>query len=370
MCVAVASPHLRNNKSMATVSLRNLTKSFGDIEVIKGVSIEVAHGEFVALVGPSGCGKSTLIRLIAGLEDVSGGTIDIGGRCVNEVPAKLRDIAMVFQNYALYPHMTVAENMAFSLKMQKVAKAEIARRVAETAASLNLTELLGRYPRQLSGGQQQRVATGRAIVRSPQIFLFDEPLSNLDAKLRVQVRAELRQLHRQLGVTSIYVTHDQIEAMTMADRIIVMRDGRIEQAGEPLDLYDRPANVFVATFIGSPAMNLITGRILDGRFVLADGATFAVHPAIAASVMGPITIGLRPDHIDIGHEATAGVAATLIAYEPTGSETIVNVELAAQPITITTRTRLSLTLGSPIRITPTLAQQHYFDVNGARIAVE
>ena len=354
---------------MATVSLRNLTKSFGDVDVIKGVSIDVAHGEFVALVGPSGCGKSTLIRLIAGLEDVSGGTIDIGGRCVNDIPAKLRNIAMVFQNYALYPHMTVAENMGFSLKMQKVAKAEITRRVAETAASLNLTELLGRYPRQLSGGQQQRVATGRAIVRSPQLFLFDEPLSNLDAKLRVQVRGELRQLHRQLGITSIYVTHDQIEAMTMADRIILMRDGRIEQAGTPLDLYDRPANVFVASFIGSPAMNLIAGHILDGRFMLADGSTLAVHPEIAASVTGPITIGLRPDHIDIGCEATNSVAATLMAYETTGSETIVNVEVAAQPITIATRTRLSPPLGSIVQVTPMLLQQHYFDKNGARIAV-
>ena len=356
---------------MATVSLRNLTKSFGDVEVIKGVSIDVAHGEFVALVGPSGCGKSTLIRLIAGLDDVSGGTIDIGGRCVNEVSVKSRDIAMVFQNYALYPHMTVAENMAFSLKMQKVAKPEIARRVAETAASLNLTELLGRYPRQLSGGQRQRVATGRAIVRSPQIFLFDEPLSNLDAKLRVQVRAELRQLHRQLGITSIYVTHDQVEAMTMADRIIVMRDGRIEQVGKPLDLYDRPANVFVATFIGSPGMNLIAGRVVDGRFVLADGATLAVHPEIATNVTGPITIGFRPDHVDIAIdcETCAGLAATIIAYEATGSETVVNAEVAAQPVTITTKTRLSPPLGSLIQITPIMIHQHYFDVNGARIMI-
>ena len=224
-----------------------------------------------------------------------------------------------------------------------------------------------RYPRQLSGGQRQRVATGRAIVRSPQIFLFDEPLSNLDAKLRVQVRAELRELHRQLGVTSIYVTHDQIEAMTMADRIIVLRDGRVEQIGEPLDVYDQPANVFVATFIGSPAMNLISGRVVDGCFELADGATLAVHPAIAARVSRSITIGLRPDHIDISDDASAGVTATLIALETTGSETIVNVELAARLITITSRARISQTPGSPIQIVPRLEQQHYFDETGERI---
>lgn len=354
---------------MATVSLRNLTKNFAAVEVIKGITVEIAHGEFVALVGPSGCGKSTLIRLIAGLEDVSGGEIEIGGRCVNQVPPKSRDIAMVFQNYALYPHMTVAENMGFSLKMQKLDKAEIERRVAETAASLNLTELLGRYPRQLSGGQRQRVATGRAIIRSPQVFLFDEPLSNLDAKLRVQVRAELRQLHRQLGVTSIYVTHDQIEAMTMADRIIVMRDGTIEQIGAPLDLYDHPANSFVATFIGSPAMNLIEGSMRDGRFVLSDGVTIEVHPAIAESISGPLTIGIRPDHIDIGGSQSGGVKARLIAYEPTGSETMVTAELAGQPITITTKARLTLVPGAEIWVAPIAAQQHYFNPRGLRISV-
>ncbi len=354
---------------MATVSLRNLTKNFAAVEVIRGISIEIAHGEFVALVGPSGCGKSTLIRLIAGLEEVSGGEIEIGGRRVNEVPAKSRDIAMVFQNYALYPHMTVAENMGFSLRMQKLDKAEIERRVTETAASLNLTELLGRYPRQLSGGQRQRVATGRAIVRSPQVFLFDEPLSNLDAKLRVQVRAELRQLHRQQGVTSIYVTHDQIEAMTMADRIIVLRDGRIEQVGTPLELYDRPANIFVATFIGSPAMNLIDGIVRDGRFVLADGSTLNLPPAIGASISGPLTLGIRPDHIDIIDAPTEGVEARLIGYEPTGPETMVAAEVAGRPITIATRARLSAKPGSAIRVAPITAQQHYFDARGVRVEV-
>ena len=355
---------------MATVSLRNLTKSFDAVDVIRGISVDIAHGEFIALVGPSGCGKSTLIRLIAGLEEVSGGEIDIGGRCVNQVAAKSRDIAMVFQNYALYPHMTVAENMGFSLRMQKLAKGEIERRVAETAASLNLTELLGRYPRQLSGGQRQRVATGRAIVRCPQVFLFDEPLSNLDAKLRVQVRAELCQLHRQLGVTSIYVTHDQIEAMTMADRIIVLRDGRIEQVGAPLDLYDHPSNSFVATFIGSPAMNLIDGRVHGGRLALANGATISIHPAIAVKIDGPLTVGIRPEHVEIVEDLTDSVEAELIALEPTGSETVITVELAGQPITITTRARVLLTPGVTIRIAPITAHQHYFDADGLRISVE
>ena len=366
--VAITLPRCRRGSPMATVSLRNLTKNFADVEVIRGISVDIAHGEFVALVGPSGCGKSTLIRLVAGLEDVTGGEINIGGRCVNQVAAKSRDIAMVFQNYALYPHMTVAENMGFSLRMQKLDKAEINRRVNETATSLNLTELLERYPRQLSGGQRQRVATGRAIVRCPQVFLFDEPLSNLDAKLRVQVRAELRQLHRQLGVTSIYVTHDQIEAMTMADRIIVMRDGRIEQVGAPLDLYDHPANRFVATFIGSPAMNLIDGRMHDGRLVLANGATLGVYPTIVAMVDGPLAVGIRPDQIDIVEGPTDGIDAKLIAYETTGSETMITVDLAGQPITIATRARVSLKPGAVIRIVPIMAQQHYFDADGLRIS--
>ena len=355
---------------MATVSLRGLTKSFGDVDVLKGISLDVAHGEFVALVGPSGCGKSTLIRLIAGLDSASGGSIDIAGRCVNDVPAKERDVAMVFQNYALYPHMTVAENMGFALRMQKTAKAEIESRVATTAASLNLTELLGRYPRELSGGQRQRVATGRAIIRAPQVFLFDEPLSNLDAKLRVKVRAELRQLHRQQGVTSIYVTHDQVEAMTMADRIVVMRDGRIEQTGAPLDLYDRPTNTFVATFIGSPPMNLIDGHMADGRFVLTDDTALPVHAVIAARASGPLTIGLRPDHIEFGVRANEGIEATMISFEPTGADTIVSVELAGRPITITTKARVSESPGSSVRIKPMLDQQHYFDPNGTRVIVE
>ena len=246
---------------MAAVTIRNLRKSFGTVEVLHGVSVDIQEGEFVVLVGPSGCGKSTLLRMLAGLEHVTSGDILIGGTRVNDLPPKERDIAMVFQNYALYPHLTVAENMAFSLTLKGAPKAEIEARVRPAAEILGLTDLLDRYPRQLSGGQRQRVAMGRAIVRDPQVFLFDEPLSNLDAKLRVSMRAEIKNLHQRLKTTTVYVTHDQIEAMTMADKIVVMHDGRVEQIGAPLDLYDAPANLFVAGFIGSPAMNMLTGRL-------------------------------------------------------------------------------------------------------------
>ena len=342
---------------MATVSLRDVTKSFGSTEVIKGVSADIQHGEFVALVGPSGCGKSTLLRMIAGLEDVSGGVIEIGGRKVNDVPPKARDVAMVFQNYALYPHMTVAENLGFSLRMQKRDKAEVARRVAEAAAS-----------RELSGGQRQRVATGRAIVRDPQVFLFDEPLSNLDAKLRVQVRAELRQLHRRLGVTSIYVTHDQVEAMTMADRIVVLRDGVVEQIGAPLELYDCPANTFVAAFIGSPAMNLIEGRCSQGAFILANGTAIPIRPD-PGGVPEPATLGVRPDHFEIVAVGAGDAEACVVAFEPTGAETMVMAELSGQQITIVTRERFCSAPGSLIGLRAGPAHHHYFDAQGLRIPV-
>ena len=246
---------------MATIEIRGVDKAFGATHVLYDVDLEVADGEFLVLVGPSGCGKSTLLRLIAGLEEVSDGEIIIGGRVVNDLPPKDRDIAMVFQNYALYPHMTVRENMAFSLKLRKEPKGTVATKVSAAADTLNLAGFLDRYPRQLSGGQRQRVAMGRAIVRDPQVFLFDEPLSNLDAKLRVQMRVEIKSLHQRLHATSVYVTHDQIEAMTMADRIVVLQDGRVEQIGSPLELYDHPANLFVAGFIGSPAMNFVRGRL-------------------------------------------------------------------------------------------------------------
>src|ERR1700748_1146184 len=246
---------------MASVGIRDVKKAFGATAVIHGVDISIGDGEFVVLVGPSGCGKSTLLRMIAGLENITSGEIRIDERVVNRLPPKERDIAVVFQNYALYPHMTVADNMAFSMKLRGAPKAEVRARVARAAAILGLAQLLDRYPRQLSGGQRQRVAMGRAIVRDPRVFLFDEPLSNLDAKLRVQMRTEIKELHQRLKTTTIYVTHDQIEAMTMADKIVVMHDGLVEQIGAPLELYDRPGNLFVASFIGSPAMNFLNGRI-------------------------------------------------------------------------------------------------------------
>src|SRR4028119_2211723 len=275
---------------MAGLELHRVAKAYGRVEVLRDVDLEVDDGEFVVLVGPSGCGKSTLLRMIAGLENISGGEIRIGSRVVNNVPPKERDIAMVFQNYALYPHMTVAQNMGFSLKLKRAPKAEVDQKVSRAAGILGLTPLLERYPRQLSGGQRQRVAMGRAIVRDPQVFLFDEPLSNLDAKLRVAMRAEIKELHQRLTTTTVYVTHDQIEAMTMADKIVVMHDGLVEQIGAPLDLYDRPDNLFVAGFIGSPAMNFLKGRIEGDAFVDGD-LRMPLAAAPPASAGRPVIYG-------------------------------------------------------------------------------
>src|SRR6478735_7640819 len=303
---------------MASVGIRDVKKAFGQTQVIHGVDISIGDGEFVVLVGPSGCGKSTLLRMIAGLENITAGEIRIGERVVNNVPPKERDIAMVFQNYALYPHMTVAANMGFSLKLRRAPKAEIDQRVDRAADILGLGPYLGRFPRQLSGGQRQRVAMGRAIVRDPAVFLFDEPLSNLDAKLRVQMRLELQQLHRRLKTTSLYVTHDQVEAMTMADKIVVMRDGRVEQVGAPLDLYDNPSNTFVAGFIGSPAMNFIKGKVDSPGTFLAEGGARLPLPAVAVEPGRALVYGIRPEHIDIGE---GGVPARVSVLEPTGSET-------------------------------------------------
>ena len=297
---------------MSTVEVRTIRKKFGSLEVIHGIDVGIDDGEFVVLVGPSGCGKSTLLRMIAGLEEVDGGEILIGDRVVNEVAAKDRNIAMVFQNYALYPHMTVAQNMSFSLRLRRAPKAEIESRVMRAAEILGLTDLLDRQPRQLSGGQRQRVAMGRAIVRDPEVFLFDEPLSNLDAKLRVSMRAEIKELHRRLKTTTIYVTHDQIEAMTMADRIVVMRDGIIEQVGTPLDLYDKPKNLFVAGFIGSPSMNLVQGRLrVNGHasFESDGGAVLPIAKAPPNSTGRPLIYGMRPEHISFDSN---GVAAEVL----------------------------------------------------------
>jgi multiple sugar transport system ATP-binding protein len=348
---------------MASVTIRNVRKAFGPVEIIHGVNIDIEDGEFVILVGPSGCGKSTLLRMIAGLENITSGEVAIGERIVNNVPPKERDIAMVFQNYALYPHMSVADNMAFSMKLRGADKAEMSARVDKAAKILGLTHLLDRYPRQLSGGQRQRVAMGRAIVRDPQVFLFDEPLSNLDAKLRVQMRTEIKELHQRLKTTTVYVTHDQIEAMTMADKIVVMHDGIVEQMGAPLDLYDRPDNLFVAGFIGSPAMNFVKGK-LDGKGFAADGGfKLPVGAAPSASEGRPIVYGLRPEHIRI---ESGGIPAEVIVVEPTGSETQVVLKAGGQEMIAVFRERLDARPGETIPIAPTLANAHLFDAETGR----
>ena len=347
---------------MAPVTLSSIRKSFGPTDILHGIDVDIGDGEFIVLVGPSGCGKSTLLRMLAGLETISAGEIRIGGRVVNDLEPKDRDIAMVFQNYALYPHMTVATNMGFSLEHRGGSRAEIAERVRWAADILDLTHLLDRYPRQLSGGQRQRVAMGRAIVRNPQVFLFDEPLSNLDAKLRVVMRGEIKALHQRLGVTTVYVTHDQVEAMTMADRIVVMNAGRVEQVGAPLDLYDRPANLFVAGFIGSPAMNIIAGTVADGRFTA--GATSLPLPAAVATT-GPVRYGIRPEHLLLSPD---GLEASVRLVEPMGSETQVTMALGDHTLVGVFRERIAARPGETIRVQPDLAAVHLFDAEtGNRI---
>lgn len=311
---------------MSTLELRQVTKTFGTTTVIHGVDLAINHGEFIVFVGPSGCGKSTLLRMIAGLEPVSTGEVRIDGTVVNEVPAAERGLAMVFQSYALYPHMSVRQNLSFGLENLKTPKPEIERRVAEAARMLRMEQLLERRPAQLSGGQRQRVAIGRAVVREPKIFLFDEPLSNLDAELRVQMRVEIGNLHQRLGNTMIYVTHDQVEAMTMADRIAVLKDGRLEQFGKPLDLYNRPANLFVAGFIGSPRMNFLGGRIADagaaGVSVMLDaGGSVSVPcaPQGAAPDMA-VKLGVRPEHISVVDGDAGDVKLSVTITEQLGGE--------------------------------------------------
>ncbi|WP_374332087.1 ABC transporter ATP-binding protein [Aestuariivirga sp.] len=353
---------------MASVEIVDVRKSYGEQAVIHGVSIPISDGAFVALVGPSGCGKSTLLRMIAGLEEITGGDIRIGEKVVNALPPKDRDIAMVFQNYALYPHKTVAENMGFALKLRKTPKAEIDARVKRAAEILDLMPYLNRYPRQLSGGQRQRVAMGRAIVRAPQVFLFDEPLSNLDAKLRVQMRAEIKELHQRLKTTTIYVTHDQVEAMTMADRIVVLHDGIVEQMGSPLELYDRPANLFVAGFIGSPAMNMFKGTIRGGaapHFEAADGTKLPLAAVPAGSDGIAAVYGIRPEHLVLGGELRPQVTV----IEPTGSETQVVAKLAGEKITGVFRERLNVAPGEAIAMSPDVSLVHLFDAKtGKRIS--
>ncbi|HXL76439.1 MAG TPA: sn-glycerol-3-phosphate ABC transporter ATP-binding protein UgpC [Burkholderiales bacterium] len=347
---------------MSAVSLRAVRKSFGSTEVVHGVDISIADGEFCVLVGPSGCGKSTLLRMIAGLEEISAGEIAIGARVVNALRPKERDIAMVFQNYALYPHMTVYDNMAFSLKLAGVAKDEAGQRVADASQILGLNDYLQRYPRQLSGGQRQRVAMGRAIVRKPQVFLFDEPLSNLDAKLRVAMRTEIKALHQRLTTTSVYVTHDQIEAMTMADKIVVMNNGRVEQIGSPLELYDNPANLFVAGFIGSPAMNFLKGRLNGAAVAVGNGISLPVKTRLESG--RDVLVGVRPEHLAV---AADGVAAEVVIVEPTGADTQIFCKLAGTAVTAVVRERHEFRPGESIRLKPQLT--YLFDPSsGARLA--
>ncbi|RYG99921.1 MAG: sn-glycerol-3-phosphate ABC transporter ATP-binding protein UgpC [Alphaproteobacteria bacterium] len=351
---------------MGNVTISKVVKTYGSLEVVHGIDAEIADGEFVVLVGPSGCGKSTLLRMIAGLEDISGGTISIGNRVVNDLPPKSRDISMVFQNYALYPHMTVEENMAFSMTLAGASKEEKSRRVREAAEILGLVPLLERKPKALSGGQRQRVAMGRSIVRDPQVFLFDEPLSNLDAKLRVQMRGEIKSLHRRLRTTMVYVTHDQIEAMTMADRIVVMQSGRIEQVGTPLELYDRPANAFVAQFIGSPAMNLFPAVVADGGLVLAGRRPTGIRAPADARPGQKILVGKRPEEIDIGAET--GLEATVTNIEPTGSETFLEMLMDGKSISVVLRDRPQFDVGSRQKLSLSRGAIHLFDEeSGKRI---
>jgi len=346
---------------MAEVKVRDLFKSYGSTEVIHGLEVDIEDGEFVVLVGPSGCGKSTLLRMIAGLEGITAGEISIGGRVVNNLPPAERDIAMVFQNYALYPHKTVGANMAFSLRMKGMPKSEIATRVNRAAEVLGLVPYLDRYPRALSGGQRQRVAMGRAIVRDPQVFLFDEPLSNLDAKLRVQMRAEIRELHQRLNSTTVYVTHDQIEAMTMADKIVVMQNGYIEQVGSPLDVYDSPANTFVAGFIGSPAMNMLEGEVRStGTGLELDiGQTSLALPAMSALKEGQkIIAGIRPEDLT---PSETGILAKIAVTEPTGSETHLLLRGNDQDLTSVLRERRNYSPGQDIYLSADPDTLHIFD---------
>ena len=351
---------------MASVQINDVRKSFGGFEVLHGVTVPIEDGAFVVLVGPSGCGKSTLLRMLAGLENITSGTIAIGDRVVNNVQPKERDIAMVFQNYALYPHMSVAHNMGFSLKLRNAEQADISARVKKAADILDLSPLLERYPRQLSGGQRQRVAMGRAIVRDPQVFLFDEPLSNLDAKLRVAMRTEIKELHQRLKTTTVYVTHDQIEAMTMADKIVVMHDGIVEQMGSPLELYDRPDNQFVAGFIGSPAMNFLDGHLRSNGQLYVEtenGSKLPVATAPAGSDGRPVVYGVRPEHLDLAND---GIEAEVAVVEPTGSETQIVARIGTQEIIAVFRDRHQVEPGDKIHLRPRADVAHLFDKDTGR----
>ena len=342
---------------MASVTVQKIRKSYGDVEVVHGIDLEIADGSFVVLLGPSGCGKSTLLRMIAGLESVTAGDILIADKRVNGVHPKDRNIAMVFQNYALYAHMTVKDNMSFSMVLAKRPQREIDEKTAWAAKILNLEPYLKRYPRELSGGQRQRVAMGRAIVRDPAVFLFDEPLSNLDAKLRVQMRTEIKELHERLKTTTVYVTHDQIEAMTMADQIVILRDGVIEQQGTPLEVYDHPANLFVAEFVGSPSMNMIKG-VIGGTDVKTPGGMLLPLPKTHGGRDGqPVIYGIRPEHLALG----LGVPATVNVTEPTGPQTHIYADLGGQEVCAITEERVGVGRGAVIGLSPRLDKVHLFD---------
>ncbi|KAJ54641.1 sugar ABC transporter ATP-binding protein [Actibacterium mucosum KCTC 23349] len=343
---------------MATVEITNIEKYYGGYHALNDINVDIADGEFVVLVGPSGCGKSTLLQMIAGLETITGGELRIGGDVVNYLPPKQRDIAMVFQNYALYPHMTVGQNMGFSLRIRRDPADEIKAKVERAAKILNLDQLLDRFPRELSGGQRQRVAMGRAIVREPQVFLFDEPLSNLDAKLRLSMRTEIKELHQRLKTTTIYVTHDQDEAMTMADRIVVMNTGVVSQIGAPLDLYDRPANTFVAGFIGSPAMNFMDGTIQGGKFQAANGSSWALPSDAKVTEGQRCTFGVRPEFVEAGGD----VAAKVIVTEPTGSETQIVADMGGEHFTCLFNERIAAQPGDTLKIGADPEKCHVFDI--------
>ena len=356
---------------MSSVKIRNLRKSFGSLEVVHGVSLDISDGEFVILVGPSGCGKSTLLRMIAGLENITSGEVIVDDVIINKLPARERNIAMVFQSYALYPHMTVRKNMAFSLKLARRAKNEIAEKVATAAEVLDLESLLDRKPAQLSGGQRQRVAMGRAIVRNPKLFLFDEPLSNLDAKLRVQMRAEIKEMHQRLETTIIDVTHDQVEAMTMADRIVVMNEGSIEQVGLPMELYLRPQTLFVASFIGSPAMNVVEGRLSEnGHFRSRVGPeiTFGDTAPRVATEQG-IVLGIRPENINTdGHGIFIGDSRIRVV-EPMGSETLLSTSVNDETIVFLDRNRQEFAVGDTRQLYADPTDFHFFEkTSGKRLS--
>ena len=345
---------------MGNIAISNVTKKFDSTEVIHGINLKINDGEFVVLVGPSGCGKTTLLRMIAGLESITDGNISIDDKIINNIKPKERDCAMVFQNYALYPHMKVAANMGFSLKIKKASKEEIDQKVKDVAKILEIEDYLERYPRQLSGGQRQRVAMGRAIVRNPKVFLFDEPLSNLDAKLRVQMRTQIKLLHARLKTTLVYVTHDQVEAMTMADKIVVMNEGLVEQTGAPLELYDKPVNIFVAGFIGSPSMNLFNASINSNSINLGSAGSIPITRNTTSENNLDITLGIRPSHMDISKNGE-GLKFQIDVIEPTGADSLVYGKINDTECCVQTSERLNLKSGEIIHILPNEDNLHFFD---------